>query len=71
MSDQDQQNAALRLNEFFKESENELGHAYFVHRFFEFLIRNFEFTENKPSQNKREQPWKLSTPMPKLSIWTG
>jgi hypothetical protein len=54
MSDQDQQNAALRLNEFFKQSENEPGYAHFVHRFFEFLIENFEFAQNKPSQNKTE-----------------
>ena len=54
MSDQDQENTALRLNEFFKQSENEPGYAHFVHRFFDFLIENFEFAEDKPTNKNPE-----------------
>ena len=50
MSDQDQQNAALRLNETFKNYEDEPGYAIFVPAFFDFLTSNFEFAEDKPTK---------------------
>jgi hypothetical protein len=54
MSDQDQQNAALRLNETFKNYEGEPGYEVFVPAFFDFLTSNFEFAANKPITKTKE-----------------